>query len=161
MNSRMMTGLSLIVLGFVLFLKAYFDIDLGPLGWTLVGLMLVGGYFATRSYGALITGCILTGYGIGAFGDDRWLVMREFSFIGLGIGFLLIYAIQMLVERNARRWPLIPGTILILLGFNSWRRFWTFLFSPQGWPVILMIVGALILLGGLRKHRGGAKVNRG
>jgi hypothetical protein len=157
MKSRIMTGVSLIVLGFVLFLKAYFEIDLGPLGWTLVGMLLVGGYIATRSYGALISGCILIGYGIGSFGDDRWLVMREFSLIGLGVGFLLIYVIQMLVERNARRWPLIPGVILLLLGFNSWRRFWTFLFTPKGWPVILMIVGVLILLGGLRQRRIGAK----
>ncbi|MDH3626355.1 MAG: hypothetical protein OEV00_13275 [Acidobacteriota bacterium] len=159
MNSRVMTGISLIVVGLVFFLKAYFDIDFGPLGWTLIGLLLVGGYFATRSYGALIAGCILAGYGIGAFGDDRWMVMREFSLIGLGIGFILIYVIQMLVERKAARWPLIPGIILVILGFRSWRRFWTFLFSPDGWPIILMIVGALILLGGLRNKIGAGDKN--
>jgi hypothetical protein len=48
------------------------------------------------------------------------------------------------------------GIILILLGFRAWRQFRLFLFS-EGWPLILVFVGVLILLGTLGRRRAAGR----
>jgi hypothetical protein len=40
-----------------------------------------------------------------------------------------------------------------LLGFHAWRSFRLFVFSEKGWPLILVIIGGLMLLGTLGRKR--------
>jgi hypothetical protein len=143
----------LIVLG----LGLYWTQFLGNTGEAVL-LMLMGGlgiaaYLFTRFRFLLVLGCIVFGVGIGSFGERQFLFYGEFSLVGLGIGFILIYLIAFAYERRAHWWPLIPGGILLLLGFRTWNRFYTFLFSQTGWPLILVIIGGLILLGTLTRGR--------
>ena len=42
--------------------------------------------------------------------------------------------------------------ILILLGLGQWHRAWTFLVS-DGWPLIIVIIGVLVLLGAFGRKR--------
>lgn len=145
-RSRVTTGVMLILLGLALFGMRY----IGDLGESVLllcaGGLFVAGYLFTRAYALLVVGCILFGLGFGSFGERYFYVWGEFSRIGLGVGFVLIYLIALAYERRSHWWPLVPGTILILLGLQSWGKVWRFLFS-DGWPLILVIIGVLILLG--------------
>jgi hypothetical protein len=149
----MFTGLSLIVVGLALYGLQFLDASFRPLAAVVVGGLLVAGYFASRSYVSLVLGCVLAGLGIGLFGEPRWFVLHEFTEIGLGIGFALIYGIRLAYERRSHWWPLIPALVFFLLGFQRWQGFRRFLFSSRGWPILIVIVGALILLGALGRGK--------
>jgi len=145
-RSRVVSGILLIVLGLGLFGLQYVE----PLSQSAI-LLLLGGLFVAaylygRSYLLLVFGGILLGLGAGSYGQRYLYVWGEFSRIGLGAGFVAIYLIALLRERRSHFWPLIPGAILILLGFGKWHRVWTFLFS-DGWPLIFVIIGVMVLLG--------------
>ena len=124
-----------------------------PIVLALIGGLFVTVYFFTRSYFALVLGGIVGGLGIGLFGEPRWSVVHEFTEIGLGIGFLTIYVLRLVYERRSHWWPLVPALIFFLLGFQAWREFRVFVFSSRGWPILLVIVGALVLLGTLGRGK--------
>jgi hypothetical protein len=143
----------LIVLGLGLYWTQFLDNTGEAILLMLMGGLGIAAYLFTRFRFLLVLGCIVFGVGIGSFGERQLFFYGEFSLVGIGIGFILIYLIAFLYERRAHWWPLIPGGILLLLGFRNWHRFWTFLFTDKGWPLILVIVGGLILLGTLTKGR--------
>ena len=74
--------------------------------------------------------------------------------LGLGLGFVAIFLIAFLYERKSHWWPLIPGTVLILLGLRRMEEVFGWLL--RNWPLILVIIGVLILLGALRPARKSA-----
>lgn len=151
-KSRVASGVTLILLGLGLYGMQYFD-DLGEsVTLTLLGGLCIAAYLYSRAYPILVVGGIVLGLGIGSFGERTLLFVGEFTQIGLGVGFVLIYLIALLYERRSSWWPLVPGVVFLLLGFRAWRRFRLFLFS-EGWPLILVIVGALILLGAIGRGR--------
>lgn len=151
-RSHVLTGLLLIALGLGLWGLKLAD----TVGQTIVllalGGLFVAGYLYNRSYPKLVAGGVLLGLGIGSFGERYWSVWGEYSRLGLGVGFILIYLIALLYERKSLWWPLIPGTILILLGLGRWHRVWTYLFH-DGWPLLLVVIGVLVLLGALGRSR--------
>lgn len=151
-KSRVASGLTLILLGLGLYGMRYFD-DLGEsVTLTLLGGLCIAAYLYSRVYPILIVGGIVLGLGIGSFGERTFLFVGEFTEVGLGVGFVLVYLIALLYEGRSSWWPLIPGAVFLLLGFRAWRRFRLFLFS-EGWPLILVIIGALILLGAIGRGR--------
>jgi len=70
--------------------------------------------------------------------------------LGLGLGFLAIYGVDLIALRSperARWWPLIPGAILTVIagaggafGDEGGRAL------QQGWPVVLIVIGGWLLL---------------
>lgn len=157
-RSRLITGGSLIVLGLGLYVMQFLDASTQPLLLVFIGGVFLTAYFSTKTYGYLITGCIVAGLGIGKFGEEpRWFLMSDFTEIGLAIGFAMIYLIRMVYERRSHWWPLIPSAALFLAGLQAWRRFRLFVFSQRGWPLLIVIVGVLIILGavGRRKKKPG------
>ena len=146
-KKRLGTGLMLIVLGLGLYAMQYLGESARPLILALLGGLFLIGYFLTKAYALLVLGGILGGLGIGLFGEPRWFVLHEFTEIGLGIGFLVIYLARLIYERRSHWWPLVPALVFFLLGFQSWRGFRQFVFSSRGWPILIAIVGALIMLG--------------
>lgn len=140
----------LIVLGLGIYGIQYLGAGSRPLILTLLGVLALVGYFVTKTYFLLVVGGSLTGLGIGLFGEPRWFVVHEFTEIGLAVGFLSIYVIRLLYERRSHWWPLIPSLVFFLLGFHAWHAFRTFVFSSRGWPILLVIVGGLIVLGAFR-----------
>jgi hypothetical protein len=152
MRSRLVTGVTMIALGLGLYGMQYLD-DVGAsITLTLLGGLCIAAYLYSGLHLLLVAGGIVIGLGIGSFGERSFFVVGEFTKVGLGIGFILIYLIALAYKRRSHWWPLVPGVILILLGFHAWRRFRLFLFS-EGWPLILVIVGALILLGTIGRRR--------
>ena len=152
-RSKVATGVMLIVLGLGLYGLQFVEGAGESVVLCLLGGLFIAGYLFTRGYALLVVGAIVLGLGIGSFGERTLWLYGEFSKIGLGVGFILIYLIQLLYERRSHWWPLIPGGVMLLLGLNAWRKFRLFLFSEGGWPLILVIIGGLILLGAFRRPR--------
>lgn len=158
MKSNVFTGISLIVVGLALYGLQYLEADTRPLALTAVGGLLIASYFGSRSGLSLTLGCVLAGLGVGLFGEPRWFILHEFTEISLAIGFLMIYVIRLIYEKRSHWWPLVPTLILLLLGFQKFRSFRQFIFSSKGWPILLVIIGGLIVLGAL--GRGKAKPDK-
>ena len=142
-RARMIPGLILIVLGIAFLLGQYFEF--GPaLFLTLLGFVFLIPYALTRSYGLLIPGCILAGIGLGLMFDRPPLGTAIAVPIGLGLGFIAIFVIQLIVARQSHWWSLIPGGILVLVGVAEGVPQAQVLFE-KGWPLILVLIGLLIL----------------
>jgi hypothetical protein len=151
MVGRSFAGTLLVVIGIVLLL-----IELTGTGRVAVvllgGLAFLATFVATRSYGFLVPGGILTGFGAGLVAQDLGLV-DDIGLIGLGVGFLLIPALQ-LATRTPRDggwwWPLIPGGILVLLGVieNLQEEVAGLIL-----PAVLIIVGLAFLLSASRRKQ--------
>lgn len=144
-RARLIPGLILIVLGVAFLLAQYFDFG-PPLFLTLLGFVLLIPYIFTRSYGLLVPGCILTGIGVGLLFDRPPLGTAIAVPIGLGLGFIAIFAIHSTVARQSHWWPLIPGGVLVLGGIAEGTPQAQVLIE-KGWPLILVLIGLLILAG--------------
>ena len=110
----------------------------------LLGGLFIAAYFYKDSYGLLIPGCIIFGLGLSTSQFAFARNYSQFNTIGLGIGFIGIFVIDLLNKGKTHWWPLIPGSILTLIGlssspFNLWR------FVNVGWPVILIALGLWII----------------
>jgi len=146
--SGWLPGVILIVIGAALFAIQWLHLDADAIV-LVIGLVFVAAYAATRRYGLLIPASILTGLGAGILLEDLG-VTREPVVLGLGLGFLAIYGVDVVARRSpqrARWWPLIPGAILIAVagaggafGDEGGRAI------QQAWPIILVVIGAWLLL---------------
>jgi hypothetical protein len=144
-RARLIPGLVLIVLGIAFLLAQYFEF--GPaLFLILLGLVFLVPYALTRSYGLLIPGCILAGVGLGLVFDRPPLGTAIAVPLGLGLGFIAIFVLQLIVARQSHWWPLIPGGLLVLVGIAEGIPQAQVLFE-KGWPLILVLAGLLILTG--------------
>ena len=117
----------------------------------VIGVGFLMAYAATRTYGFLIPGGIMTGLGVGIVIETQAVGSQgEPVLLGLGIGFLALYAVDAIVRRSeALWWPVIPGGILSTIGVlvGTGREGWL---DDAGswWPAILIVIGGLILLSG-------------
>lgn len=148
---RVAAGFVLALVGLALF---WLNVSQGPTEAVVMaaaGAVFLALYFAGRGYGMLIPGCILLGLGLGELADRVW--WGDYRQLGLGLGFVAIYVIDHLRQGRSHWWPLIPGVIITLsaLGaeFSSIRNA-----VEKGWPLILVIIGAALMLGfGSRRRR--------
>ena len=146
--SGWLPGVILIVIGVTLFAIQWLHLDADVIV-LIIGLVFAGAYAATRRYGLLIPAGTLTGLGAGILLED-FGVTREPVVLGLGLGFLAIYGVDLIAVRSrerARWWPLIPGGILTVIagaggafGDEGGRA------VQQGWPVVLIVIGGWLLL---------------
>lgn len=155
-DPRRVTGLLLVAGGLLWALVATTDLD-GTIVVPGVGVGFLLAYLATRRYGLLVPGGILTGLGVGlviAAQDGP----GEAVVLGLGLGFVSITVLDaMLGEGEAAWWPLIPGGILTVVGgaqIAGIRDIGVYLV-----PTALIAVGLLLLLRPSR-HRPGATEER-
>jgi hypothetical protein len=139
MRGRSLAGALLVAIGVALLI-----INLTGVGRVAVvllgGLAFLATHLATRSYGFLVPGGILTGFGAALVAEDLGLV-ADVGLIGLGVGFLLIPLVQ--IVTSAQRdggwwWPVVPGGILVALGAIE---------VLQGDAAGLILPGILIILG--------------
>lgn len=110
----------------------------------LLGGLFIAAYFYKDSYGLLIPGCIIFGLGLSASKFAFARNFSQFNSLGLGLGFFGIYIIDRIYKGKTAWWPLIPGSILTLVGlssspFNLWRLF------QIGWPIALIGLGLWII----------------
>ena len=109
----------------------------------LVGGAFLAVYFYRREFGLLIPGGIICGIGVGMLEAVPMLV-------GIGCGFVGITLVATIYERRFEGWPLIPGTILILVGL---RELEILEYAFENWPLILVVIGVLILFGAIGRRR--------
>ena len=148
--SGWLPGVILIVVGVTLFAVQALDLDADVIV-LVIGVVFATAFVATRRYGLLIPAGIMIGLGTGILLED--LGMRgEPVVLGLGLGFLAIYGVDLLVSgarSPGRWWPLIPGTILtVVAGAESTFGAEGTRVIQQGWPILLIAAGAWLLLRG-------------
>ena len=148
---RTSAAVALIVIGAVLFALQMTKGPAEVLVFLVLGGLFLVGYLYRRQYNLLVPGCILLGLGLGALGERTSIDYRNFSSLGLGLGFLGIFAVDLAFRRRTHWWPLIPGGVLIL-GSAADSRHLAWLFS-KGWPLILVLIGLFMLL---RRPEAGA-----
>ncbi len=122
-----------------------------------VGLAFLTAYAMTRLYGYLVPGGILTGFGAGVLVASLMSAgdAGPYAVIGGSLGFLLIFAVDVIVaHQTIRWWPVVPGGIMLLVGTSalSDNLGWTRLYDIWG-PVLLIALGVLILVTRARQPR--------
>ena len=153
MVGRSFAGVLLVTIGIALLI-----INLTGVGGVAIvllgGLAFLATHLATRAYGFLVPGGILTGFGAALVAQDLGLV-ADIGLIGLGSGFLIIPAVQLLTgweRQDGWWWPLIPGGILILLGVIERLQGDAAGLVPPG---MLIILGLVFLLSAARRGAAG------
>lgn len=146
--SGWLPGVILIVVGVTLFAIQLLHLD-GDVIVLVIGLIFAVAFAATRRYGLLIPAGILTGLGTGILLENNG-ARGEPVMLGLGLGFLAIYAVDLLfggAREPGRWWPLIPGGIIsVIAGASGTFGDEGDRAIEQGWPVALIILGAWLLL---------------
>ena len=150
-NDRTRSALTLIVIGLFLLVGQL----TGQWSWTMLilGLGFLGAFFWSRNYGWLVPGGILTGLGVGIVLNSTWRNPPDnfeagMILVPLGLGFVLIWVLDVVFTRHSNAWPLIPGSILVLVGLAvgiGGMALDILNLAGQWWPLILILIGAWIL----------------
>jgi len=148
---KMTAGAALIAMGLALYvLQRVEGLNAGAIFFVMGGLFLAG-YLYRQEYGLLIPAGILLGLGAGKVFEDSLFAFGEPTLLGLGCGFISIYFIALLYERRSKWWPLIPGAVLLMLGFPETQGVVEWLF--MNWPLVLVIIGFLIFISAFGRQR--------
>jgi LiaI-LiaF-like transmembrane region len=158
-KSNLAAGVILVVVGGVLLVTRFALMNTAP-AWLLglgVGLALIA--IVSSSYHALVGGMVLLGLGAGmVLGDHGLAGMSSGAWIqlGLGAGFIGIWVLALILRLNRHWWPLVPGSILLVLGGARYLRN-VAVIPPQAmiavrtwWPAALVVVGVWVLVRALR-----------
>jgi len=150
-NAAVTFGAVLVVVGAVLLGARFNDVVAagGPALW--IGLGFLTWWAFSGNYGLLVPAGVLTGLGVGLMLADL-----EFSgnpvALGLGVGFLAICALDALRRRRSSSWwPLVPGTVLVIVGLLQNTSGWDSL-GGLGWPLFLIVIGIVIIGGALSRR---------
>jgi hypothetical protein len=96
------------------------------------------------NYALLLPAGVLAGIGVGLMLEWAGFYGNPVA-LGLGAGFLAIYALDAMRCRGRTAWwPLAPGTALVVVGLLENTSGWTAIGSP-GWPLFLIIIGLIIV----------------
>lgn len=151
-DRRIVAGILLIVVGIGLLALQLFE-GLGQSSWLLfLGILFIVGYFLRRAYGFLVAGGIIFGVGLGQLAEELFDVGDGIGSIGLGLGFVAIYAIDRANRSEAPWWPLIPGLILLVTGLGSVGEDIAEAMNYV-WPALLIAVGLALIFGLSRNRR--------
>jgi hypothetical protein len=115
-----------------------------------IGVAFMVAYALTRRYGYLVAGGILSGIGSGILTASLLGVTDSgpYAVIGGGLGFLLIYGLDLLSSGpRAHWWPVIPGSLMILIGGGLATDNEGFIRQVGIWsPLLLVALGVWILV---------------
>jgi hypothetical protein len=144
-------GSALVVIGAVLLAGRFSDMVAagGPALW--IGCGFLAWWVFSGNFGLLVPAGVLTGLGLGLMLGETGFYGNAVA-LGLGAGFLAIYALDALRRRRLSSWwPLVPGIVLVAVGLLQHTSGWDAL-GELGWPLALIIVG-LIIVGGALSRR--------
>jgi hypothetical protein len=153
-NRTILPGVILVVIGLVMLLATTTGVG-ARLIPAAIGVCFLAAYVVQRRYGFLVAGSIVTGLGVGAAFEPAAGGNGTAAVIGLGLGFMAIFVVDSLRGSGmAHWWPLIPGTILLLVGIEQLTQNESILgWIASWWPLALIAVGVLVIvrtLGGRR-----------
>ena len=151
-RSRQFAGIALILVGILLFVLQWRGGASQAVVLAIIGGFLLLGYFARKQYGLLVPACILLGISLGTALEQTSSRYDNFSSLGLGIGFIAIYAIDRLFRGKTTWWPLVPGGILVVSGLAQAMDKAARVFTI-GWPILIVGAGILVLLGIIGRGR--------
>ena len=157
-RTYLLGGVAVSSLGLALFVVIVTGISFWGTLFLIPGVLLVVLALAWKPYYWLyLPGLAVLGFGLGWIVDDAiepspdiWL-----SWIGLGAGLLLGYALRRAQGRRPHWLPLVGGALAVAVGWlagvdDRWQIVW------KGWPLIIVAVGlsliARALLMGRRKR---------
>jgi len=118
-----------------------------------IGLTLLVLFAVSRNPGALIGGGIVTGLGAGVLvaANTEGDIAGAAVMFGLGLGFIGVWLVGMLMRiKETTIWPLIPGAILVVLGFVVLAGSETAQAFELLWPVALIAIGVVVLVAAMR-----------
>jgi hypothetical protein len=144
-------GAVLVVVGAVLLGGRFNDVVAagGPALW--IGLGFLTWWAFSGNYGLLVPAGVLTGLGVGLMLDHLEFYGNPVA-LGLGVGFLAIYALDALRRRhNSSWWPLAPGGVLVVVGLLQNTSGWDSL-GELGWPLVLIVIGIIVIGGALSRR---------
>jgi hypothetical protein len=150
-NAAVTFGAVLVVVGVVLLAGRFNDVIAagGPALW--IGLGFLVWWAFTANYGLLVPAGTLTGLGAGLMLDHLDFYGNPVA-LGLGVGFLAIYGLDVLRRRRSSSWwPLVPGVVLVIVGLLQNTSGWDSL-GNLGWPLVLIVVGIIIIGGALSRR---------
>lgn len=159
-RNRTVGGAALIGIGLLLTLGQVVETDwLGLLFLPVLGLIFLLWGIGTRNAGLLIPGGILSGIGLGAFLTEGALqgIPNEQTggafLLCFGAGWMVITVLSALFTDEPLWWPLIPGSILALIGGSLLAggialEIVTVLGDVirRAWPVALIAFGLYLIL---------------
>ena len=156
-NRNMAPGLILIALGALFFLVQVTGVG-GEAVVAVIGGAFLIAYASTRQYGFLVPGGIMTGLGLGIVLESQATTAGGVVVIGLGVGFLSIYVIDLFVRGGfAMWWPIIPGGILTAIGILVEADQAEILSELEwAWPLVLVAIGVMVLVRQSRRRDEGA-----
>src|SRR6266508_4020609 len=143
-------GIVLVAIG-VAFLLGQLLPNAGRFVPLLVGLIFLAVFLATRNYGFLVPGGIVTGVGVGIVltMEDQGRVGGGLFLVSLGLGFVGIFLLAALFRlRENHPWPLIPGGILCTIGLITLAGTRYGDVARFAWPAVLIALGLLFVLRG-------------
>ena len=125
-------------------------------------VVIVGGAFlmsalATREYGLLVPGGIVTGVGIGILleASEAGRGSSGLFLLSLGLGFISIWVVGSLLRMPENHpWPFIPGLILASLGAVAFAGTRYADAARIGWPVILIVLGLVVVVRAAGRRSG-------
>jgi len=150
-NAAVTFGAVLVVVGAVLLGARFNDVVAagGPALW--IGLGFLTWWAFSGNYGLLVPAGVLSGLGVGLMLDRAAFYGNPVA-LGLGVGFLAIYALDALRRRRASSWwPLVPGAVLVIAGLLQNASRWDSL-GALGWPLLLIVIGIIIIGGALSRR---------
>ncbi len=112
-------------------------------------------YFMKNIRGFIYPGCILVTIGLFKLIEDTYGFDMPWAFtLFIGVAFYLIYLIE--TRRLGQKWPLIPGTILIVISGLSYLMteeiitisVWETI--SYVWPALLVLIGVKIIYNNIK-----------
>jgi hypothetical protein len=125
-----------------------------------IGLVLLVVFAVSRSYPALVGAGVMTGLGVGILVAELLLPNTDVAgasvTLGLGLGFISVWLISGLMRLKEHHfWPLIPGTILALVGVGLTVDLFSQDWSEYVVPAIVIVLGlAIMAVGYVRLNQG-------
>lgn len=156
-------GAVLIAIGVALLLGQLVG-DAGQFILLGIGVVLLVLFAVSRSPGTLIGGGIVTGLGAGVLvaANTEGEIAGAAVLFGLGLGFVGVWLIGTLMRiPETKIWPLIPGAILVVVGFVT-------LGGPEAaealellWPLLLIGLGVVVIGAAFLRRGGGPGTDGG
>ena len=151
-DRRTLTGLILVIVGLAVFAREWFTVA-DAVVIASIGIAFLLAYVFTRRYGFLVPGMIL---GVGSVGvalqDSGYDESGGLVAIAFAVGFLGVYLVDLFARDGSRWWPLVPGTILTLIGGDALvRHAGANDVVARLAPLVLVIAGVVVLVAALRR----------
>ncbi|HUQ41504.1 MAG TPA: hypothetical protein VM052_03285 [Candidatus Limnocylindrales bacterium] len=146
-RNELAAGLFLILVGVGLFLHQLVD-GSGAVVLAVIGIGLLGWFAMTRRYGFLIAGMVLIGLAVGVGLEEAGRDPSDSAvLLGLAAAFVAIYLVGAATKVNRSWWPLVPGGILAVIALSQlFEDSDAAEIAARGWPVLLIVGGAVLLL---------------